>query len=109
MIILSSSDIQPTNFQTPWGNEQGISYLGKTFLPVDTHETPEQAIDACRRDLDSGTISIIVDEGSETHNFFLRRFRHRIVGRPNVDRYNVLSIEFHGPNLTFEFIRVIAH
>ncbi len=63
MIILSSSDIQPTNFQTPWGNEQGISYLGKTFLPVDTHETPEQAIDACRRDLDSGTISIIVDEG----------------------------------------------
>jgi hypothetical protein len=63
MIILSISEIQTTNFATPWGNEKGICYLGKTFLPIDVHPTQQEAIAACRRDLDLGMLSIIVDEG----------------------------------------------
>lgn len=63
MIILSLSEIQTINLLTPWGDERGISYLGKTFLPVDIHANPQDAIDACRRDLDEGMLSIVVDEG----------------------------------------------
>jgi hypothetical protein len=63
MIILSLSEIQPTNFSTPWGSEQGICYLGKTFLPIFVHPNQQDAIAACRRDLDLGMLSIIVDEG----------------------------------------------
>jgi len=63
MIILSSSEIQPINLLTPWGDEQGICYLGKTFLPINIHANQQEAIAACRRDLDEGMLSIIVDEG----------------------------------------------
>ncbi|PZO38714.1 MAG: hypothetical protein DCF19_16055 [Pseudanabaena frigida] len=63
MIILSLSDIQPTSFQTPWGREMGICYLGKTFLPIDVHSNQQEAIAACRQDLDAGMMSIVVDEG----------------------------------------------
>lgn len=63
MIILSSSQIQTANLSTPWGQEKGIYYLGKTFLPIDVHTNPQDAIAACRQDLDSGMVSIIVDEG----------------------------------------------
>lgn len=63
MIILSLSEIQTTNLSTPWGEEKGICYLGKTFLPIDVHVNQQEAIAACRRDLDAGAISIIVDEG----------------------------------------------
>jgi hypothetical protein len=63
MIILSLSEIQATNFSTPWGSEQGIRYLGKTFLPINTHANQQEAIAACRQDLDLGMLSIIVDEG----------------------------------------------
>lgn len=63
MIILSLSEIQLTNFSTPWGNEKGINYLGKTFLPINVHANQQEAIAACRRDLDLGMLSIIVDEG----------------------------------------------
>ncbi|MEY3304645.1 MAG: hypothetical protein RLZZ139_3018 [Cyanobacteriota bacterium] len=63
MIILSLSEIQLTNFSTPWGNEKGINYLGKTFLPINVHVNQQEAIAACRRDLDLGMLSIIVDEG----------------------------------------------
>jgi hypothetical protein len=63
MIILSLSEIQATNFSTPWGSEQGICYLGKTFLPINTHANQQEAIAACRQDLDLGMLSIIVDEG----------------------------------------------
>ncbi len=66
MIILSLSDIQPTSFLTPWGDEKGICYLGKNFLPTNVHATQQEAIAACRRDLDAGTISIVVDEGDRT-------------------------------------------
>jgi hypothetical protein len=66
MIILSSSEIQATNFSTPWGSEKGICYLGKTFLPIDIHANQQEAIAACRRDLDLGMLSIIVDEGDCT-------------------------------------------
>ena len=63
MIILSLSEIQPTQLATPWGHEIGICYLGKTFLPIDVHPNQQEAIAACRRDLDAGSLSIIVDEG----------------------------------------------
>ena len=63
MIILSSSEIQTTNLLTPWGQEKGIHYLGKTFLPIDVHTSQQDAIAACRQDLDAGMVSIIVDEG----------------------------------------------
>ena len=63
MIILSLSEIEPKNFLTPWGDEKGICYLGKTFLPIDVHATQQEAIAACRRDLDAGMMSIVVDEG----------------------------------------------
>jgi len=63
MIILSSSEIQPINLLTPWGDEKGICYLGKTFLPINIHPNQQEAIAACRRDLDGGMLSIVVDEG----------------------------------------------
>lgn len=66
MIILSLSEIQPINLPTPWGNEKGIYYLGKTFLPIDVHATQQAAIAACRQDLDAGMMSIVVDEGDRT-------------------------------------------
>jgi hypothetical protein len=63
MIILSLSEIQQTNLLTPWGDEKGICYLGKIFFPIDIHANQQDAIAACRRDLDGGMLSIIVDEG----------------------------------------------
>jgi hypothetical protein len=63
MIILSLSEIKITKLPTPWGDEQGICYLGKTFLPIDVHPNHQAAIAACRRDLDAGMMSIVVDEG----------------------------------------------
>ncbi|MCA6574371.1 MAG: hypothetical protein IM537_15160 [Pseudanabaena sp. M57BS1SP1A06MG] len=63
MIILSSSEIQKINLLTPWGDEKGIYYLGKTFLPINFHPNLEEAIASCRRDLDEGMLSIVVDEG----------------------------------------------
>ena len=64
MIILSLSEIQATHFPTPWGSEKGICYLGKTFLPINIHVNQQEAITACRQDLDLGMLSIIVDEGN---------------------------------------------
>jgi len=63
MIILSLAEIETTDFSTPWGSEKGICYLGKFFLPIDIHINQQEAIAACRRDLDLGMLSIIVDEG----------------------------------------------
>ncbi len=63
MIILSLSEIESAHFPTPWGHEKGISYLGKTFLPINIHVNQQEAITACRQDLDLGMLSIIVDEG----------------------------------------------
>ncbi|WP_055076575.1 hypothetical protein [Pseudanabaena sp. 'Roaring Creek'] len=63
MIILSLSEVQITNFSTPWGAEKGICYLGKTFLPINVHANHQEAIAACRRDLDLGMLSIILDDG----------------------------------------------
>ncbi len=63
MIILSLSEIQLTNLPTPWGNEKGICYLGKTFLPISVHPNQKEAIAVCRQDLDAGMMTIVVDEG----------------------------------------------
>lgn len=63
MIILSLSEVQQINLSTPWGDETGIHYLGKTFLPIDTQSTSQEMIATCRQDLLAGMISIVVDEG----------------------------------------------
>jgi hypothetical protein len=41
---------------------KGISYLGKVFLPTDLCGDIKPAIAACRRDLDLGLLSVVIND-----------------------------------------------
>ncbi len=60
VLILTPSDITPTRLSLPWGTEEGISYRGLAFLPTRSFASQEDAIAACRRDLEIGVLSIVV-------------------------------------------------
>jgi hypothetical protein len=65
MVILSLSETTPVTLLTPWGKENGICYQGSSFLPVNSYQNLEDAIVVCRRDLDVGLMSIIVNEANQ--------------------------------------------
>lgn len=41
---------------------QGISYLGQAFVPTNLKGAINEVIPACRRDLDMGLMSMVVEE-----------------------------------------------
>jgi hypothetical protein len=41
---------------------QGISYLGQAFVPTNLKGAMKEVISVCRRDLDMGLMSMIVEE-----------------------------------------------
>jgi hypothetical protein len=61
MIIISAGSAPKVDMQTPWGKETGISYLGLSYLLTHTYRTMKEAIAACRKDLDAGLFSIVVE------------------------------------------------
>ena len=54
MILDSVNETQAIEVITPVGREKGIVFLNKTFVADRCYETLEQAIGACRGDLDLG-------------------------------------------------------
>jgi hypothetical protein len=65
MVILSLSETSPVTFLTPWGVEDGVYYLGANFLPVQRYKNIDEAIAVCRRDLDVGLMSIVINEADQ--------------------------------------------
>ncbi len=66
MIVIDLAEAQTITITLPWGEETSIKYLGQTFIPVQVHASLEEAINACRRDLDTGMMSIIVTDQYRT-------------------------------------------
>ncbi len=64
MILTSLQETKPISIETPWGKEQGFSYLGHNFVPSNAYKNVKDAIAACRIDLDTGLFSLVVPEGS---------------------------------------------
>jgi hypothetical protein len=62
VLILSHAQISTVTINTPWGAEQAICFHGKTFLPTQKFNNLAAAIAVCRKDLDSGLFSIVVEE-----------------------------------------------
>ncbi len=66
MLVLATSDVdQATQFQTRDGQQSGIRYRGHDFINRQSHPRLQDAIKACRHDLDHGVLSIIVQDQNQ--------------------------------------------
>jgi hypothetical protein len=65
MMLISLADYELVDIVTPWGIEQAIDYLGQLFLPIESYKNAEEAIAACRNDLEAGLFSIVVQEPNQ--------------------------------------------
>lgn len=65
MVIISQAQVQPTKLQTPWGVELAVSFMNQHFVPTQIFYKQEEAVLACRRDLDAGLFSILVQGDQE--------------------------------------------
>lgn len=65
MFILSLADTTPATLLTPWGKEDGIRYLNKTFAPTQKYKTLDEAIAACRHNLDIGMFSLVIKDAEQ--------------------------------------------
>jgi hypothetical protein len=70
MIILKDPTNLEIELQTAIGKEKAICYLGWSFLMTNSYNSLQEAIAACRRDLDVGLFSIVVED-ILTQNFSL--------------------------------------
>ena len=61
MIILKASANLEVEINTALGKEKGIKYLGWSFLMTNSYRSLQEAIAACRQDLDVGLFSIVVE------------------------------------------------
>ncbi|WP_041698376.1 hypothetical protein [Thalassoporum mexicanum] len=64
-MLISLTDYELVDIITPLGIEQAIDYLGQLFLPAETYKNSDDAINACRADLESGLFSIVVQEPNQ--------------------------------------------
>jgi hypothetical protein len=60
MIVINLADAHTVPISLPWGEETSIRYMGELFIPVQVHSSLDAAIAACRHDLDTGMMSIVV-------------------------------------------------
>lgn len=65
MILDSVNETQAIEVITPVGREKGIVFLNKTFVADRCYETLEQAIVACRGDLDLGLGVVITPDANK--------------------------------------------
>ena len=65
MILDSVNETQAIEVITPVGREKGIVFLNKTFVADRCFETLEQAISACRGDLDLGLGVVITPDANK--------------------------------------------
>lgn len=65
MIVLSISETKTIDLLTPLGKEKAICYMGWTFLATTSYKEDRDAFAACRRDLDVGLFSIVVQENGK--------------------------------------------
>ena len=65
MILDSLDQTQLIEVITPAGRERGIVFLNKTFVADRRYETLEQAIVACRGDLDLGMGVVITPDAGK--------------------------------------------
>jgi hypothetical protein len=61
-MIVALSELLTSDILTPSGKELSIDYLGYTFLPIYVYKSLQEAILACRQDLEAGLLSIVVTE-----------------------------------------------
>ncbi|MEI6429238.1 MAG: hypothetical protein WCO45_12785 [Pseudanabaena sp. ELA607] len=66
MIVINLSDADTVPIRLPWGEETSIKYLGEMFIPVQVHSNLDKAMIACRHDLDTGMMSIVVTDQNRT-------------------------------------------
>ena len=60
--MLVISQVHKVQIQTPWGIESAVKFMDQHFVPTQQFSTLEDAIKACRRDLDAGMFSIVVKD-----------------------------------------------
>lgn len=65
MILNSLDQVQLIEVITPAGRERGILFLNKTFVTDRSYEKLEQAIAACRGDLDLGLGVVITPNANK--------------------------------------------
>ena len=65
MILNSLDQVQLIEVITPAGRERGILFLNKTFVTDRSYEKLEQAIAACRADLDLGMGVVITPDANK--------------------------------------------
>jgi hypothetical protein len=61
MIILNDLTNLEIELNTSLGKEKAIYFLGWSFLMTNSYKSLKEAIAACRRDLDVGLFSIVVE------------------------------------------------
>jgi len=62
MLVISKIHTRKVQIPTPWGTASGISFMNQYFVPTQEFAKMEDAIKACRRDLDAGILSIVVKD-----------------------------------------------
>jgi hypothetical protein len=65
VFIISRAEMNTVTINTPWGQERAIYFHGKTFLPTHRFNSMAEAIATCRKDLDTGLFSIVVEEAEQ--------------------------------------------
>ncbi|AFY72781.1 hypothetical protein Syn7502_00632 [Synechococcus sp. PCC 7502] len=68
-MIVKLSDTNNIEISVLGQKMQAISYLGKAFLPTNLAGEVQKLVPACRRDLDMGLISMVVEEPN-THRLW---------------------------------------
>jgi hypothetical protein len=62
MLVISKIHTKKVQLQTPWGTESAVKFMGQHFIPTQKFANLDDAIKACRRDLDAGLFSIVVKD-----------------------------------------------
>ncbi len=65
MILNSLNETRSIEVITPAGREQGIVFLGKTFVAGKSYKSLQDAIAACRGDLDLGFAVLIAPDAEQ--------------------------------------------
>ncbi len=62
MLVISKIHTKKVQVQTPWGIEPAVKFMDQHFVPTQNFAKLDDAIKACRRDLDAGLFSIVVKD-----------------------------------------------
>jgi hypothetical protein len=62
MVVISKIHTKKVQVLTPWGMEPAVNFMGQHFIPTQKFANLNDAIKACRRNLDAGVFSIVIKD-----------------------------------------------